>query len=53
MCKYRIKTDKGVIKCGFTEKSLMFYDRACDKYRPAHPYSEYMWDPSRKAYIIR
>lgn len=52
-CKYRIKTDKGVIKCGFTEKSLMFYDRACDKYRPAHPYSEYMWDPSRKAFIIR
>lgn len=52
-CRYRIKTDKGVMKCGFTEKSLRFYDRACEKYRPVQSYSEYIWDPSRNAYIIR
>lgn len=52
-CIYRIKTDKGVIKCGFTEKSLRFYDRACEKYRPVQSYSEYIWDPFRKVYTIR
>lgn len=52
-CINRIKTDKGVMKCGFTEKSLRFYDRACEKYRPVQSYPEYIWDPSRNAYIIR
>ena len=52
-CRYRIKTDKGVMKCGFTEKSLRFYDRACKKYRPVQSDSEYIWDPTLNAYIIR
>lgn len=52
-CRYRIKTDKGVMKCGFTEKSLRFYDRACEVYRPVQQYQEYIWDPSRNAFVIR
>lgn len=52
-CRYRIKTDKGVMKCGFTDKSLRFYDRACEVYRPVQQYQEYIWDPSRNAFVIR
>ena len=52
-CINRIKTDKGVIKCGFTEKSLRFYDRACDRYEPILAGQVFEWDKDRRMYVIR
>ena len=52
-CRYRIKTDKGVMKCGFTEKSSRFYDRAGKKYRPVQSDSENRCELTLNATIIR
>lgn len=52
-CKYRIKTEDGDVRCGNTNVSLRFYDRACDGYSKVKKGECFIWSISRNVFVIR